>query len=102
MYSSIAFLNSLIKQSLKLRYRQVLPVTLEVFAPHERSRQHPVDVKRAVEMVDLVLQNAGIPAAGVNRHRLGALVQAIDSDGKRARHNGGEPGQAQASLEKFN
>jgi hypothetical protein len=52
-------------------------------------------------MVDLVLKDAGVPAAGADVALLGALVQAGDADGEPARDEREVTGEAEAALEEF-
>ena len=51
-----------------------LPKSIDVFHVRERTRLHPVDVKRSVQMIDLVLQDACVPALRRNRDRFRPLV----------------------------
>src|SRR5688572_13103763 len=66
---------------------------------HERARLHAVDVDDAVQVIDLVLQDAGVPAAGPDRPRRARLVEALDPHGVRTGDHGDEAGEAQAALE---
>src|ERR1019366_5980617 len=81
--------------------RRVLPARFEILAISKGPRQHAVDVERAVQMVDLVLQDACIPAAGAYCDRFGAFIEAVDTHGEGAWHNRREAGQAEAAFEEF-
>ena len=50
-------------------------------------------------MIDLVLEEAGVPALRFNLHRLSSLVERAHSDPQRTRHDGHKARQAQAAFE---
>ena len=52
-------------------------------------------------MIDLVLQDARVPAGGVDDHRLALVVQGVDADGARARDDRLETLDAQAAFVEF-
>jgi hypothetical protein len=47
----------------------------------EGAGQHAIDVEGALEMIDFVLEDAGVPAGGLDELRFGALVEVLDADG---------------------
>src|SRR5919109_904008 len=49
-------------------------------------------------MIDLVLENARVPATGLDDQRFAVLVQAIDPDREGPRHDGGETIEAETAL----
>ncbi len=51
-----------------------------------------------MEVIDFVLEDAGVPAGSLDELRLGALVEIFDTDGARARDDGGETGEAEAAF----
>src|SRR5271165_5181287 len=73
----------------------------EIVYRHKRAGQHAVDVDGAVEMIDLVLQDSGVPAGGFDHLLLAVTPEAFDADAMRAGHYGGEAGHAQAAFEKL-
>src|SRR5579872_6988223 len=54
---------------LHLRDRKVVPMAVEVFRGGIRPAVHPVQIQRAAQVIDLVLQDARIPAVGRNGSR---------------------------------
>src|SRR6202050_4899626 len=59
---------------------------------------HAVNVEGAAEMIDFVLQDTGVPAAGLDELGFGARVQILDADGAGAGHDGGKTGEAEAAF----
>src|SRR5690349_7892954 len=57
---------------------QLVPMAGEILHGRERSRVHPVDVHRAVQVIDLVLQDTRVPALGHDRLRLAILIETLD------------------------
>ena len=57
-----------------------VPVVLGVSHRAERTSLHAIDVERSVQVIDLVLQDARVPAVGVDCDRFGAFVQAFHAD----------------------
>jgi len=49
-------------------------------------------------MIDFVLEDAGVPAGGLDELRFCALVEVFHSDGARARYDGGKAGEAEAAF----
>ncbi len=49
-------------------------------------------------MIDFVLEDAGIPAGGLDELEFGALVEILDADGARAGNDGGKTGEAEAAF----
>jgi hypothetical protein len=69
----------------------------------ERAGLHTVNVEGAVEVIDFVLEDAGIPAGGLHEVGFGALVEVFDAHGAGARDYGGKTGEAEAAfVEIFN
>lgn len=54
-----------------------LPKSIDIFDVRERARLHPVDVQRSVQVIDLVLQDACVPALRRNRDWFRSLVQTL-------------------------
>src|SRR5690348_11335982 len=75
---------------------------VEIVHRAESAAAHAVDVKAAGKMIDLMLQDACVPAARLNDFFLAALIHAFDADGPSPRHKRGKPGQAEAAFEKGN
>jgi hypothetical protein len=82
-----------------LRDRLAGEPLLDLLARRERPRDHAIDVQRAVEVVDLVLQDARRPPAHVHRLRLPALVEPRHLDLRVALDQRRIPVDAQAPLE---
>src|SRR5277367_392132 len=59
---------------------------------------HAVNVERAVEVIDFVLQDAGVPTGGWDGLRLTVLVQILDSNAARPGDDGGKAGEAEATF----
>ena len=59
---------------------------------------HAVNVEGAVEMIYFVLEDAGVPAGGLDEVGLGALVEEFDADGAGAGDDGGKTGEAEAAF----
>src|SRR5271154_3617616 len=59
---------------------------------------HAVNVEGAVEGIDFVLEDAGVPAGGLDEVGLGALVEVFDADGAGAGDHGGKAGEAEAAF----
>jgi hypothetical protein len=58
----------------------VLPVSLMVFHRSEGSALHAIDVNSAVQVIDLMLQNACIPTRCMNRPLVALLVETFERD----------------------
>lgn len=86
---------------MNLRHRLLFPMLIEIFHSHESSRVHPVDVERAVEVIDFMLEDASIPAACFNYFGLALVVQTIYAYAPGPRDDGGEASQAQTAFEKL-
>src|ERR1039458_3821548 len=54
-----------------------------------------------MQMIDFVLQDARVPSRSLNDARCASLILALHSHLRRARHNRGEAGHAEASLEEL-
>ena len=67
----------------------------------QRTRLHPIDVEYAVQVIDLMLKDSGVPAGCVNRHGLRLFIQAFDSHLPGARDNRGETRDTQTALKEF-
>ncbi len=87
------------EQLANLGHRLLFPVLIEVFHSHKGSRVHAVDVERALEMIDFMLEDAGIPAAGFDYFRLALMVETIDADLPGTRYGRGEASQAETAFE---
>ncbi len=59
---------------------------------------HAVNVESAAEVIDFVLEDAGVPAGGLDELGLGALIEVFDADGAGAGHDGGKTGEAEAAF----
>src|SRR5580658_4405078 len=81
--------------------RHVLPVPAEVVDAHEGSRLHMIDVEAAIQMIDLMLQDAGIPALSLHAPRLAAFIQVFDGHLPRTFHQGAETGQTEAAFKEI-
>src|SRR5574341_107659 len=75
------------------------PVTTAVLYAGEAACIHAVDVQGAVEVVDLVLEDASMPTVCHVGDRAAALVQRLETHRPRPWHEGGEAIEAQAALE---
>src|SRR5271157_5865775 len=67
------------QRSLHFGNRFVLPESGMEIQRAERAAEHPVKVKLALKMVDLVLQDACIPSRGFDHLRPSLIVQALDA-----------------------
>src|ERR1039458_2662936 len=54
-----------------------------------------------MQVIDFMLQDAGVPSRSFNEARRTCFVQALHTHLTRARHNCGEAGHAEASLEEL-
>ena len=61
--------------------------------------EHAVDVEAAVEVVDLVLQDAGVPAGGVELERLAVAIERPHVHGRGPGDDGAVAVDAEAALE---
>ena len=59
---------------------------------------HAIDVESAVEMVNFVLEDAGVPAGGLDELSLSVFVEILDSNGTRSGNDGGKTGEAEAAF----
>src|ERR1700721_337194 len=59
---------------------------------------HSIDVKSAMQMIDLVLKNASIPSGGVNDPRLSAMIEAMHANFSCSRDQRGKAGQTKAAF----
>src|ERR1700733_2279835 len=73
----------------------------QVIDAHEGPRLHSIDIEESMQMIDLMLQDAGMPALGLNSLRLTQLVPIFDDHLPRPFHQRAESGEAQAALEKL-
>jgi hypothetical protein len=64
----------------------------------EGAGQHAIDVQGAAEVINFVLQDAGVPAAGLDELGFGALVEILDADGAGAGDDAGKAGEAEAAF----
>src|SRR6185436_3147363 len=78
--------------------RQARRVTGMLAHAGEGTSVHPVQIQRAIQVIDLVLQDPGVPALGVDGHRLTAVVEGIDAHRQGAGDLGQKAGDAQATL----
>ena len=65
----------------------------------EAATQHPIDVERAMKVIDLVLQDAGVPALRLNAYLCAFFVQAVNHNVARTRNDGAESRQAETTFE---
>ena len=59
---------------------------------------HSIDVESALQVINFVLENPGIPSVGIDGSRFSPLVQVFNADSLRPRHDGGKTRQAEAPL----
>ena len=59
---------------------------------------HAVNVEGAVEVIYFVLEDAGVPARGLDEVGFGALVEEFDADGAGTGDNGGKAWEAEAAF----
>ena len=67
----------------------------------KRPRLHPVDVQDAVEVIDLVLKDSGIPTLRLDHDRVGSFVQTVHMNTPRTRDNRCKTRHAEATFEEF-
>ena len=67
----------------------------------EGAAEHPVDVERTLQVVDLVLQDARIPSRRLNDLPLSLFVQTLHAHVVRSRNDGRESRQAETAFEKL-
>src|SRR6185437_1178381 len=85
----------------KLGDRHARGVTCRVAGGRKRSRSHPIDVERPVQVIDLVLEDPRVPAAGFDLDRRAAVIESLDRDCAGARHHRLESVDAEAALEEL-
>jgi hypothetical protein len=61
---------------------------------------HSIDVKRAMQMVDLMLKYARIPPGGLDHYGLSAVIETSHADSFRPWNKSGKARQAQTAFEK--
>ena len=74
------------------------PESAVVIERTEAAAPHAVDVERAMQVIDFVLQDAGVPSIRLNAHRVALFVQAFDCDAAGTRHHGSEAWQAETAF----
>ena len=62
---------------------------------------HAVNVESAAEVIDFVLEDAGVPAGGLDEVGFGAFVEEFDADGAGAGDDGGKTWEAEAAFVKI-
>lgn len=67
----------------------------------KRSAVHPINVERAVEVIDFVLENPRVPSGGIDGAWLPALIEILHADGARPLDDGGKTCQAEAALKEL-
>jgi beta-lactamase class A len=72
----------------------VSPVSLVIFHRREGSALHVIDVHGALQVIDLMLQDARVPTQRMNHALASVLVEAFDGDFARTRDHGHEACQA--------
>src|SRR6516162_2288624 len=73
------------------RDRQIVPISRQIIDRHERAAAHPIHIEHALKVVNLMLQNASVPALGSNGNGLRFFIEALDASAHSARHQGAEP-----------
>src|SRR5580658_3809363 len=68
----------------------------------EAATPHTVDVQRSAQMVDFVLQDARIPARGLDAYRLTKMIQSLNQDQASARYDTRETGKAETTFKESN
>src|SRR6187431_3077416 len=79
--------------------RLAFPKLIVLLFRHDRLLERFVGVERAVQMVDLVLKDPGVPALRADDDRLSPLVQTFDADRCGPRDNPQISRNAQARFE---
>src|SRR5450631_2251966 len=92
---------SLWQQTLHFRNGFSLPMAGEVVECAEAHTAHPVHIKRARQMIDLVLQDTRMPARGPDDFRLSLGIEAFDLHLACPGYQGDQARQAQAALKKL-
>ncbi len=82
-------------------FLMLTPAVGVVLARHEGARLHAVNVEPAIQVIDFMLQDAGVPALGFDELWLAALIEAVHADTAEARHLGGVTFHAQAAFEEL-
>src|SRR5271165_4266052 len=67
----------------------------------EGAAQHPVEIKRTVQMVDLMLQDARIPSRGLDDLQRAAMVKTFDAHAVGPRDDRRISRQTEASLKEL-
>ena len=70
------------------------PVPAEIIECGERAQVHAVDVQRAVEVIDLVLQDSRVPSGRFDLLGLSAVIEAVHAYAIRAIDHRGESSDA--------
>ena len=60
--------------------------------------EHPIDIQRAAQMIDLVLKYAGIPSGSINDPRFSSMIEATDAHPLGSGNKRGKTGQAQSTF----
>src|SRR5476649_2736207 len=71
---------------------RVAPAVKVVLYGHKCARFHSVDVQRSLQVVDLVLQNARVPALGVDYLLCAMFIEITHADATVAGDSGGVAG----------
>lgn len=79
----------------------IFPESEVVILGRERPRVHPVDVENAVQMIDLMLQDSGVPAGRLDHQWLGVFIESFHADPGGPRNNCCVACQAQTPFEEL-
>jgi hypothetical protein len=79
----------------------VSPVSLVIFHRREGSALHVIDVHGALQVIDLMLQDARVPARRNNHAFASVLIETLDRDFASTRDHSHEARQTQAAFEEF-
>src|ERR1700722_8941415 len=79
-----------------------LPMPDVVVKRAEAAAPHAIDVQGSLQMIDLMLQNASVPALRLDVYGFSKLIQGFDRHLSSTRHHSEKTRQAETSLEKRN
>src|SRR4029077_2897630 len=94
--------NRLVAEPLpNLLHAFALPVSLVIVQRHEAASTHAIHVNSSVQVIDLMLQDPGIPAGCTDAFRFRAFIEAFDCYLSRAWHQRCETVETQASFKEL-
>ena len=69
----------------------IFPVAHVVVLSTKGARVHAIHIKHAAQVIDLMLQNSGVPPGRLDRHRFRSFIEGVYANLPGARNDGGKP-----------